>query len=183
MSKCLFGVALGVLAMEMVLAYARPSHSCCCRVLVMWALLTPLDHFEDFIHENLVPACQKVHEEWGIREPSETCAMAYDFDEWKNQEHLQLKATQNARGSNGEVILDFISRRRLLDKVIEGDGVQDAYLFEGLSRAHLRHHVFVEDLRANEELPFSLQSEGMRLGLHSRQFVNKPQDAASRQSL
>jgi len=100
---------------------------------------------------------------------------------------LQFKATQNCRGSNGEVTLNFITRRRYSDKVIAGDGVEECFLFAGTSRAHLRQHVFVEDLRKHEVLPVCCRAEGILLGLEPRQFSATSKaaimDAASRQSL
>ena len=113
---------------------------------------------------------------------------SYDFDEWRKQEFLQFKATQNCRGSNGEVTLNFITRRRYSDKVITGDGVEEwFFLFACTSRAHLRQHVFVEDLRKHEVLPVCCRAEGILLGLEPRQFSATSKaaimDAASRQSL
>ena len=78
-SKYLFAVGLGVLAKEMVLAHARSSHTCSCRVLVMWALLTPLDHFEAYAEKNLLATCRTFHAEWGLDEPLATYAVAYEY--------------------------------------------------------------------------------------------------------
>ena len=78
-SLCLLSAWGGVLAKEMVLAHARSSHTCSCRVLVMWALLTPLDHFEAYAEKNLLDTCRRFHAEWGIAEPLATYAVAYEY--------------------------------------------------------------------------------------------------------
>jgi hypothetical protein len=45
----------------------------------MWALLTPLDHFEAYAEKNLLATCRRFHDEWGLDEPLATYAVAYDY--------------------------------------------------------------------------------------------------------
>ena len=178
-SRFIFSVALVLICMEMILAHSRAAQVCSCRILVLWSLLTPLEMLEAFVADQALHICTRIHQEWHIPMPPESCEKAYDFEEWKAAGRIMFKATENAHGSNGEVVFNFITRRRKNDSVVEGAQLDDSFMFEGLSRAQMRNHLFVEDLSENEWLPTSSRGDGIALGLSSSQ-CNKAYDNESR---
>ena len=93
----------------------------------MWSLLTPLDSLEDFIEENCVEACARIHTEWQLARPPEGFESAYSLDAWKADNRIQFKAVENAHGTNGEVTFNFITRTRKSDAGIMGAQLDEAY--------------------------------------------------------
>ena len=56
-----FQAALAIIAVEMVLSQARPTHRTRCEILVMWSLHSALDQFEAFVLENIASKAAAVH--------------------------------------------------------------------------------------------------------------------------
>lgn len=165
----IFAHALTITAAEMVLAEARGPRSGCCQILIMWCLRQPLHMLLSFLDAFLVDACRKFYELWGLEDPPKTYALTYSLPMWMQTSRFQAKAAQNAHGSNTEIALWFLVRRRQNDFGLRGEQTQSAFLFEQCSRATLRQHVFVEDLRSEEMLPDwdPFWTQGWELGLRS----------------
>ena len=110
--------------------------------------------------------------------------MAYDLGLWRKAGRMQVKAAQNAHGSNAEVSLWFLVRRRKLDAGYRGEQTYNAYLFEQCTRASLRQHVFCEDLRGCVQLPRKepFWTSGRQLGVRSLEsyVVGFPESVAKR---
>jgi hypothetical protein len=183
-SRTLFRCVLFVLGIEMVLAHARPRPHDKCQILIMWCLKTPLEELLVFLETHIVNACWTVHWQWGIEAPSQGYSLAYELGSWLQEGRVQCKAAQNAHGSNAEVSLWFLVRRRRQDAGYRGEQTFGAYLFEQCTRASLRQHIFCEDLRGCVVLPEGepYWSEGWKLGVrHSEQFVSgEPVSVAKR---
>ena len=174
-SRTLFRCVLFVLGIEMVLAHSRARPHDKCQILIMWCLKTPLEELLAFLETHIVNACWTVHSEWGIEAPSQGYSLAYELGSWLQEGRVQCKAAQNAHGSNAEVSLWFLVRRRRLDAGYRGEQTQGAYLFEQCTRASLRQHIFCEDLRGCVVLPREqpFWTEGWELGVrHTEQFVS-----------
>ena len=77
----------------------------------------------------------------------------YDLDLWISLGCFQYKCAQNAHGTTSEVVLWFLVRRLDVDLGLRGDQTAAAYIFEQCTRASLRQHLFLEDLRDQETLP------------------------------
>ena len=107
-------------------------------MLVVWCLKTPLTQLMDILGASVVDACRKVHKLWGIREPRDGYADTYDLSTWMMDQRFQAKAGQNAHGSESEIALWFLCRRRKVDWGWRGQQTYSAYLFEQCSRATLR---------------------------------------------
>ena len=60
---------------------------------------------------------------------------------------------QNAHGSDANVVLWFLVRRQRDDWGLCGEQNYSEFLFEAMTRAKLRQHVSLEDLREEECLP------------------------------
>ena len=64
-----------------------------------------------------------------------------------------------------------------------GAQLDEAYIFEGIGRAMLRQHIFLEDRSHLECLPNSLQAEGKALGLADSQFKADAFESAGKATL
>ena len=64
-----------------------------------------------------------------------------------------------------------------------GAQLDEAYIFEGIGRAMLRQHMFIEDLSQSECLPNTLHAEGTSLGLNHWQFKADAAESAGRQTI
>jgi hypothetical protein len=169
-SRRMFARALEVLAIEVVLAESRGVGQERCQVVVMWALHNPLDQLEALVDAGLRDACAKVHETWKIPTPAEGCGAAYNYESLKHTKRLQFKATSNAHGTNAEVAIWFLVRRKKGDRGLRGLQTTSGVLFEAMTRAKFRQHVFVEDLRESETLPAvePFWTEGFNVGIKER---------------
>ena len=137
-----------------------------------------------FLERFIIDTCWIVHNEWGIEAPFRGYPVAYDLGSWLQDGRMRVKAAQNAHGSNAEVSLWFLVRRRRLDAGYRGEQTYNAYLFEQCTRASLRQHVFCEDLRGSVQLPRKepFWADGWQLGVRGwEQFVDEfPESVAKR---
>ena len=145
-SRFAFAGALGILAVELVLAYLRGVGKEPCQILILWGLLKPLKQFQDYVAQNFKGVCEEVHGAWDLPEPLEGCSGAYNFYAWLASERITFKYTQNAHGTDAEVVLWFLVRRKFNDHGLLGEQTFNAYLFEAMTRAKLRLHVLGEHL-------------------------------------
>ena len=185
-SRTLFRCVLFVLCIEMVLAHARHRPPDKCQILIMWCLKTPLEELLAFLEMHIVNVCWFVHREWGIDAPAQGYSLAYELGSWLQEGRLQCKAAQNAHGSNAEVSLWFLVRRRRLDAGYRGEQTFGAFLFEQCTRASLRQHIFCEDLRGCVVLPRKepFWTEGWELGVrHFEQFVSDAPVSVAKRTL
>ena len=165
--RLLFAQVLAVVAVEMVLADARGFRAGKCQLLIMWCLKTPLELLVAFLKESIVEACWSVHQQWGLAEPCNGYCLTYDLSLWISTQRFQYRTGQNAHGSASDVVLWFLVRRFDADWGLRGEQTFAPFVFEQCSRATLRQHLFLEDLRAEEWLP-SVEpywSEGWKLGI------------------
>ena len=149
-SNTVFTSCLAVIAVEMVLAHSRGCSRGSCQILVMWCLTRPLSQLMSFVDAFCVDACREVHRCWQIPEPAEGYVQAYSYSFWTQSDRMQFKAGQNAHSSDADVSLWFLVRRQKGDLGLRGEQTFQAFLFEQMSRAKLRQHVFMEDLMAEE---------------------------------
>jgi hypothetical protein len=170
-SFTLFSVGLFVIAVEMVLAHSRGCAEGVCQVLVMWCLKTPLHEFLFFLDAMVAHACWHIHNVWGLEQPQQGYELVYSLTAWMQSGRFQFKSGQNAHGSNVEVSLWFLVRRQEADQGLRGEQTYSAYVFEQSTRATLRQHVFLEDLRAEEVVPNwdPFWSDAWALGLRERE--------------
>ena len=185
-SSTLFSYCLYVVALEMVLAYSRGCPEGRCQILVMWCLKTPLHELLSFLDAFVGDACGHVHTLWGIAEPPEGSALAYSLTAWMQSGRFQCKAAQNAHGSDVDVSLWFLVRRQKLDAGLRGEQTHSAFVFEQSTRATLRQHIFVEDLRSEEVLPDyePYWSAGWDLGLRdAEQYSSNANESVAKRTL
>ena len=108
-SRCMFSAALHVVAVEMVLAHGRGLGARRCQLLIMWSLHSPLDQFAAFLRKYVADACQCVHDFWGLPQLDSDWEKTYSFDIWIEDGRLQIKATQDAHGTDADIVV-FSSR-------------------------------------------------------------------------
>ena len=102
-SRCMFSAALHVVAVEMVLAHGRGLGARRCQLLIMWSLHSPLDPFAAFLRKYVAETCQRVHEFWGLPMPDSDWERTYSLDIWIEDGRLQIKATQDAHGTDADI--------------------------------------------------------------------------------
>ena len=174
--RLVFAQVLAVVAMEMVLAQSRGFRDGKCQLLIMWCLKFPLEELVTFLRGFVVDACWRVHHLLGLGEPSTGYVATYDLSLWISLRRFQYKSAQNAHGSTSEVVLWFLVRRLNVDRGLRGDQTHAAYIFEQCSRATLRQHLFLEDLRHQESLPSvePFWGEGWQLGIRNASQYRTP---------
>ena len=184
-SRFLFASALALLGVEAVLARSRGLGKNRCQLLVLWGLLKPLQQFRAYVAESFTDCCKRIHEEWGLEEPPDGYEETYCFDSWVKSGRIEVAATQHAHGTNSEVVLWFVARRRWKDRGIKGEQCYNAFLFEALTRAKMRIHVLLEDLRHEEILPSGKKywGKGLRLGLRKHQFIGDKKMSSAKHTL
>ena len=181
--RLLFAQVLAVVAVEMVLAHARGFRAGKCQLLIMWCLKTPLELLVAYLKESIVEACWYVHQQWGLAEPCNGYCLSYDLSLWISTRRFQYSTGQNGYGSASDVVLWFLVRRFDSDWGLRGEQTFAPFVFEQCSRATLRQHLFLEDLRAEEWLPCvePYWSEGWKLGIqqHWQYSGRVPRSCAS----
>ena len=166
-SSAMFTCALAVIGIEMVLGYMRGNPAGACQILIMWCLLCPLTELMSFIDAFCVDVCRSVHEIFNIPQPTEGYEGAYNYSSWIHTRRLQFKAAQNAQGSDADIAMWFIARRRRNDKGLRGEQTLGPFILEMGSRAKIRQHGFFEDLREEEVAPNgkAFRGEALKLGI------------------
>ena len=182
-SSAMFTCALAVIGIEMVLGYMRGCPAGACQILIMWCLLCPLTELMSFIDAFCVEVCKSVHEIFNIPQPTEGYEGAYNYSSWIHTRRLQFKAAQNAQGSDADIAMWFIARRRRNDKGLRGEQTLGPFINEMGSRAKIRQHGFFEDLREEEVAPNGKAFRGEALKLGIKNFCHKATDSSGKRLL